>query len=728
MAVYYFIYYVIVLIISIALAPKPPKPKPAALEDFDIPIAEENRPIPVVFGKVLITGPNVTWYGDLGTKKIKKSGLFGSTTIGYKYHLGLDFKLCHGPTNSLTKILVGEKLAWEGEITENGEALISQTNLFGGEKKEGGLYGTFDVMFGEADQEPNGYLSTVTTENPAYRGVMSVVWTRKLGSQTIATIRGSVLSKVAKQGYIGTTPYLKPWAFEVTRLDKGWDGDVFYPEKLEVGDGGFNAAHMVYEILTNREWGMGEPASSIDTASFTAVADTLHAENFGLRMLWNRTTTIDAFIAIVLDHVAGALNFNRSTGKYMLELFRADYDPDDLPEFDEDNIKQVTGFQRQLWGETCNEIAVTYTDPETFKDTTIIAHDLANIQAQSATINQSFSYPGVFDPDLAAKIAVRELSMRSTPLSKISFIVDRTAWPLRRGTVIKVSWARLGLSGVIFRVANVPGGGTLKDGPITIEAIEDIFGLPSSSYVTPQDPPDPIDPLDPPDDLNIDNPNNVISTSATSPPVDPAEGDRYLVPAGATGEWDGLDGTLVEWDDGDGIWIPVEVPPGQIIYDEGAGQHVGTDDNGEAVETPFTPAIGPLTDNTTPDVDANYVVIYNPATTTYTRVLARRLSLLPFRTESGSSGGLLATDAGKTVQMSNGSANSITFPNNSTEPIPVNSTGLIRQIGAGQTTIVAGSGVTINSPATLKIRAQWGMISWHKVGTDEFSIEGNLEV
>ena len=61
-------------IVSAALAPKPPVPKPAAMEDFDIPVAEQGRPVPVVFGTVLITGANILWYGDLRTTPIKSSG------------------------------------------------------------------------------------------------------------------------------------------------------------------------------------------------------------------------------------------------------------------------------------------------------------------------------------------------------------------------------------------------------------------------------------------------------------------------------------------------------------------------------------------------------------------------------------------------------------------------------------------------------------------------------
>jgi len=39
----------------------------------------------------------------------------------------------------------------------------------------------------------------------------------------------------------------------------------------------------------------------------------------------------------------------------------------------------------------------------------------------------------------------------------------------------------------------------------------------------------------------------VLTASETDPPADPDTGDRYLVAAGATGAWTGLDGAIVEW-------------------------------------------------------------------------------------------------------------------------------------------------------------------------------------
>jgi predicted phage tail protein len=56
--------------ISYALTPKPKTqaPKAAGLEDFTLPTATEGRPIPVVFGTVLLRGPNVVWAGALRTE------------------------------------------------------------------------------------------------------------------------------------------------------------------------------------------------------------------------------------------------------------------------------------------------------------------------------------------------------------------------------------------------------------------------------------------------------------------------------------------------------------------------------------------------------------------------------------------------------------------------------------------------------------------------------------
>lgn len=67
---------VIMAALAYVLAPKPKKPKvgagrkPLTLEQFDIPTAEEGRPIQVLFGKKYVASSNVVWYGHLKTTKV----------------------------------------------------------------------------------------------------------------------------------------------------------------------------------------------------------------------------------------------------------------------------------------------------------------------------------------------------------------------------------------------------------------------------------------------------------------------------------------------------------------------------------------------------------------------------------------------------------------------------------------------------------------------------------
>lgn len=59
---------------------------------------------------------------------------------------------------------------------------------------------------------------------------------------------------------------------------------------------------------------------------------------------------------------------------------------------------------------------------------------------------------------------------------------------------------------------------------------------------------------------------------------------------------------------------------------------------------------------------------------------------------------LVLADAGKYVRMSNASALNLTVPPNASVAFAVGAQIPVRQIGAGQLTIVAGDGVTINAP------------------------------
>jgi hypothetical protein len=88
---------------------------------------------------------------------------------------------------------------------------------------------------------------------------------------------------------------------------------------------------------------------------------------------------------------------------------------------------------------------------------------------------------------------------------------------------------------------------------------------------------------------------------------------------------------------------------------------------------------------------------------------------------------LVIGDAGKMVEMNVGSANNLTVPPASSVGFDTGVTIYVSQYGAGQTSIVAGSGVTIRSTNSwLKINAQYGIVGLTKVGSNEWYLYGNL--
>jgi hypothetical protein len=95
--------------------------------------------------------------------------------------------------------------------------------------------------------------------------------------------------------------------------------------------------------------------------------------------------------------------------------------------------------------------------------------------------------------------------------------------------------------------------------------------------------------------------------------------------------------------------------------------------------------------------------------------------------QTGTTYTLVLTDDGKVVEMNNASANTLTVPPNSSVAFPVGAQILVLQTGAGQTTVAAGAGVTINSKdGNLKLSAQWCAATLIKRATDSWVIVGDL--
>lgn len=395
-------------------------------------------------------------------------------TVGYWYSFAFLMGVSRGPINVLRKIRVGDIQAWQGEQTENGSFQIDQPKLFGGEEKEGGIVGTFAVFMGNAGQ----------TFSDTFKALMGGLVSDYRGVTTF-TFRGKVSAN---------NPYLKPWKFRVCRWDAGWDRDEpWYPVKAQIrmDDGrgdviyAMNPAHILYECYTNRLWGRGQDPSELMEDYFVAAANQLCDEGFGLCFKWVRSEDINSFINTVLNHIDAVQFTDRETGKVGIRLIRADYDPDSLVVFGYNSGLLSIDEDETGGGDSAySEVAVSYVDARTGEKARAVEHSLAIIQSLGDVASTTASYEGIPAAPLAHRVAARDLNKQATFLKKFKVVLDRRGWKLNVGNVFKVSAVDRGLVDVVLRVGAIEDS-ELKDGRITVTAVQDVFGLPDAGYAEP---------------------------------------------------------------------------------------------------------------------------------------------------------------------------------------------------------------------------------------------------
>lgn len=392
------------------------------------------------------------------------------------YLLSIHCGVCY-QADSIERIRYGEKDIYNGRVSANGTLTINNKSLFGGPKKEGGVRGLVEVLLGGISQVLPERLITKLGQGadgtPGFRDLTSLFFTGG--------------GPEPKKGFMwgSNSPYLKAIDVTVRRMPKG-----FYPEKAWVPEYSgqpleerttVNGAHIIYECLTNDDWGLGLHSSMIDTASFTAAADTLYDEMLGVTMMWVSQASIEAFLNEVLAHIDGTYGIDPQTGKIYLSLVRGGYSEVGLFNLNPDNCK-ITRFQRKSLSETVNEIVVTWTNPLNEQEETVTVHDLANYSVQGVLNSSSSNYYGIRSAELALRLAMRDLGRGAAPLASFEADVDRTGWVFKPGDVISLTYPEYGLNALPVRISSVNYGrpGASK---VQVSMLEDVFTTPATAYV-----------------------------------------------------------------------------------------------------------------------------------------------------------------------------------------------------------------------------------------------------
>lgn len=404
-------------------------------------------------------------------------------TVGYRYYMTLQMGLGRGPVDEIVQIKIGDKSAWptlEGKttpydttITDDRVTNIKAPSLFGGDKAEGGVSGSLTVRMGKPTQVYPGWFKALLGSNvPDFRGVATAIFDGMICAMN---------------------PYPKEWRFRVRRILKGWDGPVWQPSLATISLSGgkikaMNPAHILYECVTNRDWGRGYDRSRINDSSWVAAATTLFNEGFGLCIRWNRQDTLQSFVEEVLEHVGATIYTNRETGLLDLKLIRGDYVAADLPLFTKTTgLIEISDPETASMVDAIGEVIVKYRDPIKNEELGIRAQNLAVLQSTEGVNSKTNPYLGLPTQDLAARVAQRDLKAMSASVSRYSVKLDRRAWRIYPGAVFRVSDPDKGIQNLVLRAGKIDDG-TLTNGIITVEAVLDVFGLSDVAFVDEEPP------------------------------------------------------------------------------------------------------------------------------------------------------------------------------------------------------------------------------------------------
>jgi len=176
---------------------------------------------------------------------------------------------------------------------------------------------------------------------------------------------------------------------------------------------------------------------------------------------------------------------DNSTGQLEIKLIRDDYVLDDLEIFDETDINTVEDFSRGTIHKVADVTYVKYWNMIDNLPVTIPSHDTALVSAQNEMlIPNNVDYTAVVNDDLAGRLAARDQHQISAFPATMKIKTKRTMAHLMKGDVFKLAWPPLGIVSMVIRVVTAHYG-TLADGEVSFDCVEDIFGMKDSLYGVP---------------------------------------------------------------------------------------------------------------------------------------------------------------------------------------------------------------------------------------------------
>lgn len=481
---------------------------PKADEQPRLPQNDGSMPIPVVFGECLITAPQVLDYLDFKSEPIKKKNpaTFGLTsiTIGYRYYLGIVFGLCyaegsHFSTNNptLREVTIDNRQVYFANLHPPlpfgyEDIQINKPSFFGSKEQEGGIVTEFRFYDGS---DPDGFLgvfkeadsywedqvqareSDPTLTMPHYKNLCYVVWKGPSSGITLGDY---------KSGYISNSTSLWPIGFKVSRYPVYFGAGTKTIGDAPATNGEHaNPVECLAEVLTNADYGAGIPFAKLDNDTWDQAAFDVWSEGLGFDYLWNTLSTCEEMCSEILRYIDGVIWTDLQNGLIKIKLARQE-SLVGVATYTNDDFLEIESFSRGSWEDTKNEIKISFPDHSKvdFEESTFTYFERANFGIQGESKVEAITYQGCPTFALASRLASREARGLSRPLARFKGKIDRKLWQGYPAGLFKFSWPEQGVTNLVLRITNIKLG-TLNEGTITVDAVEDVFHSGEATYTAP---------------------------------------------------------------------------------------------------------------------------------------------------------------------------------------------------------------------------------------------------
>lgn len=319
------------------LLPKPKAPK----QDFSVPRSEEGGTIPILYGTQEMAS-NVVSVVTVRKSKVDQF---------WRYNARIHHVFCWGMVNELIDLSWDEKSArnWHetfnagtypiwvlpatpvlpgaipnigAQVTQfiNGDQQPNgnySSSLFGGNQQGGGVEGNIKIYWGHDAQPQDTFLEAIGAVD--WYGADKVSrWPRicyiRMGDDDPFYLAANSPVPNSMRAVLRRTAW---WETALSPL-----GQTAAEATIGVDA---NPAEVLYDLITNKYYGLGRSPTRIDLQSFIDCAVTLRTEAFGISFVIDKPVDAKSVIDQILETIDATLATDPTTGKLRLKLIRADY-------------------------------------------------------------------------------------------------------------------------------------------------------------------------------------------------------------------------------------------------------------------------------------------------------------------------------------------------------------------------------------------------------------------